>query len=320
MREGLTELVGEAGACKSQLAFQLLLQVQLPLPPSSPPLPSGFDRSPYGLDGCGVYLSTEGSAPIGRLQQLQDGIRRRLPWTADYDFLDSAFVWPLRTVEELEAAVERLPQRVAEHRLRLVVLDSIAGLFRLDDSASSASSSSAASTKAECLFRLSAALRRLSAVHHLCVVVCNQVTDLFHSGDQQALERWAMESSGRLVVPALGLTWANCINCRVGLTRKGGGRGGGGAGQDTADLSRSMEVLFAPHLPQRRLRFEVDGEGVRGIEGTLEDSGASVAPLPNRHFPCTTAPSPSLPQRVHDRAPLSAVDLNTTLSVSFIQR
>jgi len=34
------------------------------------------------------------------------------------------------------------------------------------------------------------------------------------------LYHWSMLSSGRRVVPALGLTWANCVNTRIFLTRK----------------------------------------------------------------------------------------------------
>lgn len=34
------------------------------------------------------------------------------------------------------------------------------------------------------------------------------------------LHHWSMMSSGRPVVPALGLAWANCVNTRIFLTRK----------------------------------------------------------------------------------------------------
>ena len=343
LRVGVTELVGEAGACKSQLAFQLLLQVQLPLPPPRPH-PTTVDSAAYGLDGCGLYLSTEGAAPMGRLLQLQEGMRRRLPWTSTYDYLDCLYVEQCRSVEELQLTLTRLPSRIAQHRIRLVVIDSIAGLFRLEDPTTphhhpvrwptaaahspSTSPPSLSSSRADALFSISAELRRLSHLHHLIVLVCNQVTDRFEpkefdacdslslsrpsspstpqqpsaslsqrrSADSQT-ERWAMESSGRRVVPALGLTWANCVNCRIGLTRRGGGRGGraavkgaahtqhsgsseewgvgggggGGGGGAAAELTRKVEVLFAPNLPQRRMQFEVDAEGARGVAGSLEE-------------------------------------------------
>lgn len=385
LRCGITEIVGEAGAAKSQLAFQLLLQVQLPIPPdittnnatqpSSPSSPSScspsFDSSCYGLDGCGVYISTEGAASIDRLLQLRSGIYRRLPWTSSYDYLESIFVESCKSVEDLQSTIQRLPKRLTEHRIRLIIIDSIAGLFRLEEgqphhqpssSSSPLSSSSFSSTRADALFRISAELRRLSAVHQLIVVVCNQVTDRFslsvdavdhpslfpssvlRSTDHQT-DRWAMESSGRWVIPALGLSWSSCINVRIGVKRSGGGRGGrghGGTGQDggagaanggAGQMRREMEVLFAPHLPQRQMQFEVDGEGVRGLEGTMVftgegqggeggEVGNNSSSTPQRQW--TTPSKPPLPQPpssfhgvgvkpLQPRQPLTTISPNLTI-------
>ena len=71
-----------------------------------------------------------------------------------------------------------------------------------------------------------------------------------------------MESSGRVVLPALGLSWANCVDVRIGVSRSGRGRGEDG---DGGGVQRAMEVLCAPHLPRRRVRFTVDERGVRGV-------------------------------------------------------
>ena len=293
LRPGLNEVVGEAGAAKSQLCFQLLLQVQLPLPPSPPT--AGADLSAYGLDGCALYIGTEGALPIGRLRQLQEGMRTRLPWTAAYDYLSSVYVEQCRGLEELQSAVQRLPRRVREHRLRLVVLDSVAAVFRMDER------SAAQAHKAEALFALSAALRRLSALQRVVVVVCNQVTDRF-SGPEKGRsdggggceEQWAMESSGRVVLPALGLSWANCVDVRIGVSRSGRGRGGDGDG-DGSGVQRSMEVLFAPHLPRRRVRFTVDEGGVRGVPEAAEAVQGQTAAQAEARLSRLSASASALP-------------------------
>ena len=53
----VTEIAGEAGSAKTQLALQLLIAAQLP-------------REMGGLDGTAVYVHTEGRAPLSRLKQL----------------------------------------------------------------------------------------------------------------------------------------------------------------------------------------------------------------------------------------------------------
>jgi RecA/RadA recombinase len=58
LRKGITELAGEAGAGKTQICLQLLLQVQLPV-------------AEGGLEGGAFLLSTEGDPPIQRLDQMQ---------------------------------------------------------------------------------------------------------------------------------------------------------------------------------------------------------------------------------------------------------
>ena len=60
-------------------------------------------------------------------------------------------------------------------------------------------------TRTRALFRLSASLQRLSCFLNVCVVVINQVTAAFTDSDE--------------MVPAMGLAWSHCINCRLVLKR-----------------------------------------------------------------------------------------------------
>ena len=82
----VTELTGEAGAAKTQLALQLLLNAQLP-------------REVGGLDGAAVYVHTEGRAPLARLRQMiskREIYSTHLP--PDHDPLD--YVYLVKTLEE----------------------------------------------------------------------------------------------------------------------------------------------------------------------------------------------------------------------------
>ena len=277
LRPGVAELVGEAGSAKSQICFQLLLQVQLSLPPPAPA--PRFPLSHYGLDGCGFYIVTEGRPPMTRLQQLQEAMHRRFEYTAGYDFLANVFMQEAHSVDQLLSIVEQLcvdRERVREQRLRLLIIDSVAGLFRVDDEVSTANSPA----RAEVQFRLSSALRRLSSQQQMVVVACNQVTDRFLPAEpilrssETYRDRYTILSSGRQVLPALGLSWANCVDVRLAVSRRGGGRGGGGGSVsmvlDGSEVLREMDVVFAPHLPRRSMNFVVDADGVRGVEATMK--------------------------------------------------
>jgi hypothetical protein len=82
----------------------------------------------------------------------------------------------------------------------------------------------------------------------------------------QATGGRALRTSGRRVMPALGLHWAHCVSTRLFLSRASPA---GALGVDTV-VSRRMRVVFAPHLPPAECAFTVAAEGVRGCEGAEE--------------------------------------------------
>ena len=88
----------------------------------------------------------------------------------------------------------------------------------------------------------------------------------------------AVTNRPRSITPALGLSWANLVTCRLMLQRTqqhvaikdqhygARGQGKGDIKARTYDANvRSMEVMFAPHLPSSLCHFIVDTEGVKGI-------------------------------------------------------
>lgn len=140
-RKGITELCGEAGVGKTQLALQLLLQVQLPVQEG-------------GLQGNAFFLSTEGEVPIVRLSQMQDFFKLKHPWAQSFDFLQHVFLARVQTVDEQEEVVmKRLPLLLARQNVKLVVIDSIAALLRVEFSADESIE------RAEHMFTLAAQLK-----------------------------------------------------------------------------------------------------------------------------------------------------------------
>lgn len=263
-RIGINEIVGEAGAAKSQLCFQLLLQVQLPSPPRehflNPPL--NPTTSDYGLDGCALYIGTEGEIPINRIGAMQRGMYGRVSWTQGYDYMSGIFPMRVQTMEELKSVLAQAEQTIVEKNIRLIVLDSIAGLLRVNEN----DEENHASLRVEGMFELAATLKRISTMYRCIVIVANQVTDRVRQEDTSGavsingshyLDAYTTESSGRQVMPSLGISWASCVNTRLVLTRSGGARGHG------ESLTRSMSVMFSPHCRAKQsISFEVNEEGL----------------------------------------------------------
>ncbi|GAB4820576.1 hypothetical protein N2152v2_007622 [Parachlorella kessleri] len=261
----ITEFVGESTAAKSQLCMQLLLHVQLPVEYG-------------GLEGSAVH-------PPEALADMPDPLSNI--------YIEKGFDRGQDVLSCLHR-IRQLLQRPGPRPVRLIVIDSIAHVFR--DVGDKPGVSELAG-RTEILFRLSAMLRRYAYDHELAVVVTNQVMDAVGSGPAQPAPGPAAKhvghtggmrllSSGREVIPALGLAWANCINTRVLLARYGSAESGGsavycgepskaaqlaaaaGAGRGQADGPpplRRMQVVWSPSLAVSECLYVVEQTGLRGL-------------------------------------------------------
>lgn len=228
----VTEIAGESAAGKTQLCLQLAL-----LAPLSP------------LSSSSLFLYSDLPFPLRRLRLLAPKSRP--------DLLDHVLVAAVHSPSDLLSLLSRAQHHLAHpsrspNRLpiRLILLDSIASLFRSDFDASPAD----LKRRSGLFFKISAKLKELAYRHQCVVVVTNQVVDVVE-GNTGNTVAW---SSGRQVSPALGLAWANCVNTRLFLTREVDGNGG--------SVKRHMKVVFAPHLPERTCEFVIRRTGVFGVE------------------------------------------------------
>ncbi|KAJ1635116.1 P-loop containing nucleoside triphosphate hydrolase protein [Pavlovales sp. CCMP2436] len=248
---GITEIAGESSAGKTQLALQLLFQAQLPL-------------AHGGLQGGALFLHTEGGdAPVERLRQIGAAFAER--WTslgATCDRLcEHIFIERVDTADMLMSTLRyRVPGLLAANRVRLIVIDSIAALFRtyMDDNLPQRSA---------LLMSLAAEMKRISEQMHVAFIVVNQVTGGgFHPPTAQAKRA------------ALGLTWSHCVNTRVLLSRDTPHKSimtpdlpagvSGGSAQHTPSRAgrRTLRVLLSPCVEPGSCAYTIDSGGVRDVD------------------------------------------------------
>lgn len=250
--ESITEIVAESGTGKTQLALQLLLAAQLPV-------------SHGGLSAASLYLHSEFPFPSRRLRQLSifyEAIISRNP-------LDSIFVQPIHTADHLLDLLPRLDYLIPRLNIKLIVIDSIAALFRGEFE----NTPIELKRRSSVFFKVSSKLKFYARKFGLAVVLTNQVVDVVESSENLRIgNSVSLLTSGRRVCAALGLSWANCVNTRLFMWREEE-RVAGEEGRvskddkpfDQIQIRRFMGVVFAPHLTDSYCEFVIRREGVFGI-------------------------------------------------------
>ncbi|XP_077238313.1 homolog of X-ray repair cross complementing 3 (XRCC3) [Tasmannia lanceolata] len=243
----VTEISGESSSGKTQLCLQLLLCAQLPI-------------SQGGLASSSLYIHSEFPFPFRRLRQLSLSFLSQSD-----DPCDRIFVHPVQSADELLSLLDRieifLSNPPSSLPVKLIVIDSIAALFRSEFDNSPAD----LKRRSSLFFRIAGKLKSQANRFGIAVVITNQVVDLVESDGVSGLRIGnfgCLYSSGRRVCPALGVSWANCVNSRLFLSRRdeivNGDSGGGGT-------RRKLQVVFAPHLPESSCEFVIVREGVFGV-------------------------------------------------------
>ncbi|XP_071789237.1 DNA repair protein XRCC3-like [Asterias amurensis] len=262
LTRGITEIAGESAAGKTQLCMQLCLSVQRSVENG-------------GLGGGAVYVCTEDVFPSKRLHQLIQTFQGRLDATESKHLRlgDNIFIEHVSERDQLSHCIKyRIPLLLQQSQVKLIILDSLAALFRCEFS------SGEAVKRAKHLQTLGAKLHHLGRVYGIPVVCVNQVT-----ANMTPSSANNNKSNQRQLIPALGLTWSNLVQTRLMLSRTDY--------QLTLDTSqhpeniersrdigdpeglrsvtevpvRSLEVVFAPHLPRDTCYYVVEADGVRGL-------------------------------------------------------
>ncbi|XP_040455687.1 DNA repair protein XRCC3 isoform X1 [Falco naumanni] len=201
--EGITELAGESSAGKTQISLQLCLCVQYPYKYG-------------GLESGAVYICTEDIFPSKRLQQLIEQQRKmRTDVPAEIiqkiKFGNSIFVEHAADLDTFHNCItKRISLLLTRGMVRLVIIDSLAALFRCEFGASDSV------TKARYLQTFGAQLHSLSTRFRTPILCINQVTDAV---SELEAAQGSCSVADNKVYPALGITWANQLLMRLMVSR-----------------------------------------------------------------------------------------------------
>ncbi len=238
----LTDLTGTSAAGKTQLCLQLSLMVQLPLEYG-------------GMEGKVVYISTEGPLPTGRLKQLSSAIASKYSSLKDAvsttTLMDNILIHQCVDVFALMTLLRhKLPTLLDRHSdIRLIVIDSIAALFR------SQYETSEMLMRSDDMKTVISLLRGLIHSYRITIICTNQITaNLSHTDDSRTR-----------VQPALGLLWSNCVNARIILERNETVDDNERLQEAVVMVPRVLKVDMAPHLPVRTVHYCINNNGVFGI-------------------------------------------------------
>ncbi|KFW93655.1 DNA repair protein XRCC3 [Phalacrocorax carbo] len=247
---GITELAGESSAGKTQISLQLCLCVQYPYKYG-------------GLESGAVYICTEDVFPSKRLQQLieqQHKLRADVPAEIiqKIKFGNSIFVEHAADLDTFHNCItKRISPLLTRGMVRLVVIDSIAALFRCEFGVSESV------MKARYLQTFGAQLHSLSTRFRIPIICVNQVTDAV--SDSEAAQ-CSCSIVGSRVSPSLGITWANQLLMRLMVSRTSQPERSPGVTSHHTGSVRTLRVVFAPHLPPSFCYYTVKLEGVTGIK------------------------------------------------------
>ncbi|MDE1768873.1 MAG: DNA repair and recombination protein RadA, partial [Candidatus Micrarchaeota archaeon] len=148
------ETYGRFASGKSQLGFQLIVNVHLP-------------RDKGGLDGGALVIDTEGTFRPDRIEQLS-----KAAGLDPKQVLDNILVVRATSTDQQILAIERADKLVREDNVKLIIVDSLMALFR-----SEFLGRGALGERQQKLNAHIHKLQRLADTYDLAVYITNQVMD-----------------------------------------------------------------------------------------------------------------------------------------------
>lgn len=150
--QSVTEFHGAFGSGKTQIAFQLAINVQKP-------------RDEGGLDGTCMYLDSEGTFRPERVVQLakEAGLDHK-------KILDGIYVARCYNSDHQMILAESLGEKIKEKNVKLIIIDSVTSNFRADYSGRGE-----LATRQQRLNRHLHTLQRITDVFNVAIYITNQV-------------------------------------------------------------------------------------------------------------------------------------------------
>mmetsp|Transcript_18086 Transcript_18086/g.26781 ORF Transcript_18086/g.26781 Transcript_18086/m.26781 type:complete len:248 (+) Transcript_18086:44-787(+) len=243
----ITELVGAAGAGKTQFCLTLVVQCFLP-----------ETKGGFGANSGVVYIDTERKFSAQRLQQIA---KARAPEFYDQRYcsegidnlrrlLDNTFVKDVDDSNKLLQFLNGIQPLLICGNKRLIILDSVAHLARKDFSAEMFRE------KQEALVDQAVLLKKIAETFKIVVVVTNQVTVRFGSDVYQVGIENSEYNENSFLAPALGNTWHHCVSNRLVLNNAVNSTSTSDSKLNTLTLSKS------PIAPQIEGNYTICKEGI----------------------------------------------------------
>jgi RecA/RadA recombinase len=228
---GVHEVVGAAGTGKTQLSLSFCTHATVS---------NITSEQTAGIRA--IYVSLKGlsfsTRAAHRLNQIIEASTEGSDISGKKCLLNQILIKGCVNTDDLYEILDKEIPRIALDRrnnVRVLVLDSVADLFRGNlDSISVSNKSNEAAERASMLFYLSSRLKHLSdSFHPLSVFVINQVTGCEHLSVANSTSQMRSCSLSTSHTPALGLSWAHCVNSSYELTK-------------TANATRKLTLMKSP--------------------------------------------------------------------------
>ncbi|KAJ1978723.1 DNA repair protein RAD51 [Dimargaris cristalligena] len=253
-----TSIVGAAGMGKTQFCLTVAVTTTLP-------------HALGGWDAGVLYIDTEGSFSASRFREIATQVvsaQGRPDSTLASiikNMTDKIHVLSAKTVSELRSRIEAIEPMVIQHRIRLIIVDSIAFVMRRDladrrqdyqpDALSSNNQpphrfgggppSGNNKGMSDLLTWEASNLKYIAETFQIPVVVTNQITTRFRPPTVMGVP--SIASSDRYesaVTAALGNTWAHLVTTRLVLRY--------------SDERRTTEKIPASHTPMNAIPTPLD--------------------------------------------------------------
>jgi len=235
---GIIEICGLAGSGKSNMTFHIAVQMYFSNP----------NRKV-------VYINTEGPFPNERLRKIasynhtQEEVDE---FMAYFQIIKAEYVNEL--CEIINTTIPAIFVEAKDSPPSLVIIDSIAALFRLEFSQAQIKQ------RTQLLFDISTTLKWISTAYNALIITTNQATANMNPFTS-FVQDW---------VPSLGLSWSYCINTRLVLTKTSMKReislkrDNGSYETYTATL-RTIRVELSPRSQDVLTNFYISETGIHGL-------------------------------------------------------
>lgn len=238
---GITEVTGQSGSGKTQVGLQLALRAQLPKHLG------GFGKSV-------AYICTESQFPATRLQQMVKALhcKKLVP---KKPFTDNLLIHHIPDMDSLSDCVQyQLPVLVKQRDLGLLIIDSVAAVFRVEEAGEE--------NRNKTLQSMGYRLHKLAMTYNVAILAINQVTTSMSSRNFFGIE-------GN-IVPALGLSWANLVTTRLMISKTNKSfrvnKNLNGKLETREYNIRKMEVISCPWLPKASCNYLVTEDGLDDLQ------------------------------------------------------